>query len=118
MTYLFQVYTNEINTLFSGVAMSTIDEIKNNISLEKEKLKTLGISRIGIFGSYIKGLQKPESDIDVLIEITPESNLTLFSLLQLESDLSEKLNTKVDLVIKNDLKPFIARKVLSEVEYV
>jgi predicted nucleotidyltransferase len=98
--------------------MSTIDEIKKTLSSEKERMKKIGISQIGIFGSYVKGSQNPDSDIDILIEITSDSALTFFSLLKLESELSEMLNTKVDLVLKNDLKPFIAKQILSEVEYV
>jgi hypothetical protein len=95
-----------------------IDEIKNIIKEEKSNLSALGVKKVGIFGSFIRGEAGPESDIDILLDISTDSTLTLFSLADIEIRLSEKLNRKVDLVIKKDLKPQIGKKILSEVQYV
>jgi predicted nucleotidyltransferase len=98
--------------------MKTIDEIKSVLQSEKEELTRLGITEIGVFGSYVRGEAAIESDIDILIDISPNSSLTLLSLIELEQSLSERLNTKVDLAIKGDLKPNIGKQILSEVVYV
>jgi len=95
-----------------------IDDIKNIIKEEKSNLSALGVKKVGIFGSYIRGEAGPESDIDILLDISADSTLTLFSLVDIEIRLSEKLNRKVDLVIKSDLKPKIGENILSEVQYV
>jgi uncharacterized protein len=98
--------------------MQEIENIKNILKEEKNNLSALGIDQIGIFGSFVRGEEKPESDIDVLVNINSDSTLTLFTLVDIELRLSERLNRRVDLVIKSDLKPDIGRHILAEVEYV
>jgi predicted nucleotidyltransferase len=71
------------------------------------------VSYLGIFGSYIRGEQKPESDLDILVEF--EEAPGLFEYIQLEDYLSEILGVKVDLVMKSALKPAIAKHILEEV---
>ena len=85
---------------------------------EKNRLKPDGITEVGLFGSYARGDACESSDIDVLINLSEDSSLTLFSLIGIEQDLSEKLDAKVDLVLRRDLKPEIGKRVLSEVRYV
>jgi len=98
--------------------MLKLEEIKSILKAEKKELASLGIKDIGIFGSYIRGDAEETSDIDILVDVSPDSDLTLFSLIDIEMKLSEKFNRKVDLVIKSDLKPNIGKRILREVEYV
>jgi len=98
--------------------MIQLEEIKSILKSEKKELASLGIKDIGIFGSYIRGEAEETSDIDILVDVAPDSALTLFSLIDIEIKLSEKLNRKVDLVIKSDLKPNLGERILREVEYV
>jgi len=72
------------------------------------------VAFLGIFGSYVKGRQKRRSDLDVLVEFGSRKP-TLFEFIGLEIYLSELLGIKVDLVMKNVLKPHIGRHILSEV---
>jgi predicted nucleotidyltransferase len=74
------------------------------------------VSYLGVFGSYIRGEQKPESDLDVLVEFSRTP--TLFKFVNLENYLSEALGIKVDLVMKDALKPNIGKRILNEVEAV
>jgi predicted nucleotidyltransferase len=85
---------------------------------EKSRLARMGIRSIGLFGSVARGDDRPESDLDVLIEMERDSSLTLFSLIALEQEYSARLHQKVDLVIKDDLKPMIGQSILGEVRYV
>ncbi len=70
------------------------------------------VSDIALFGSYVRGEEKPESDLDVLVNfsILP----SLFGFIDLQIFLSEKLGINVDLVILDDLKPFLIQKVREE----
>ncbi|HPW52544.1 MAG TPA: nucleotidyltransferase domain-containing protein [Spirochaetota bacterium] len=90
----------------------------NVLHSEKERLNSLGVKSIGLFGSYLRGEADENSDIDILIDLSDDSNMTLFSLIELEQSLSFKFNKKVDLVIRRDLKRAIGEKILSEVVYV
>jgi predicted nucleotidyltransferase len=73
-------------------------------------LKRYFIKRAAIFGSFAKGNNSSNSDIDLLIE--PENNFTLFKMLQLEQEISQLINRKVDLVEYSALKPSIKNEVL------
>lgn len=75
-----------------------------------------GVDRIGLFGSFVRGEQHPDSDIDLLVEFA--SPVGLFKFMELENQLSELLGGKVDLVTRNALKPHIGKRILDEVKYV
>lgn len=98
--------------------MKDIAEIKTYLTQKKPHLRKYGITEIGIFGSYIKNSATHKSDIDILIDIQRPSTIGLLELLEIENQLSEELNTKVDLVIKSDLKPAIGAHILREVQYI
>lgn len=74
------------------------------------------ISYLGIFGSYIRGEQKLGSDLDILVEFSKTP--TIFKFVNLENHLSEALGVKVDLVMKDALKPNIGKHIMREVEAV
>ena len=96
--------------------MKEIDRILNKIRNHKlEIAKEFHIKEIGIFGSYIRGEEKADSDIDILVEF--EKPIDLFRFLDLEEMLSELSGRKVDLVSKKALKPHIGKAILKEVQY-
>jgi len=74
------------------------------------------VRQIGVFGSYLRGEEGPESDLDILVEFSKP--IDIFKFMELERFLSQELNIKVDLVSKKALKPFIGREILKEVIYV
>lgn len=81
-----------------------------------ELKKEYNVSYIGLFGSYVRGENTPESDLDVLVEFSRTP--TIFRFVHLENYLSDSLGVKVDLVMKNALKPNIGKYILKEVEAV
>jgi len=96
--------------------MKNIEQIKKKLEELKPLLKDqFKVKSIGIFGSYLKGEQKKRSDLDILVEFS--ETIGLFKFIQLENFLSEKLGVKVDLVMKDGLKPLIKEQVLKEVIY-
>lgn len=83
-----------------------IEKIKNKIL---PILKQAGVKRSSIFGSYVRGEETKNSDIDILVDFP--KNKSLLDFVGLELQLEETLGTKVDLVeyktIKPRLKPYI-----------
>ncbi|BFU89549.1 MAG: nucleotidyltransferase [Nitrospira sp.] len=75
--------------------------------------KQYHVRSLGIFGSYVRSTQRSGSDLDLLVEFTEEPSL--FEFIELEGRLSELLGVKVDLVMKDTLKPLIGRQILEEV---
>jgi predicted nucleotidyltransferase len=74
-------------------------EIKNIIL---SHLKGFNPIKVGIFGSFARGDNKKDSDIDILVEFKEAPSL--LTLIKLENDLSEILGVKVDLVTTGALK--------------
>jgi predicted nucleotidyltransferase len=74
-------------------------EIKNIIL---SHLKDFNPIKVGIFGSYARGDNKKDSDIDILVEF--KESPSLLTLIKLENDLSEIIGVKVDLVTTGALK--------------
>jgi predicted nucleotidyltransferase len=87
--------------------------------LRKEKTflkKKYKINEIGIFGSYVRGDQEKDSDIDILID--KDEAIGLLKLANLQNYLSSLIGIKVDLVIRKSLKSHIGKNILNEVVYV
>jgi predicted nucleotidyltransferase len=74
--------------------------------------KKYSVKNLEVFGSYIRGKQKRKSDLDILVEF--HETIDLFKYIELENYLSEKLGVKVDLVMKDTLKPRIKDRILNE----
>ena len=71
------------------------------------------VSYLGVFGSYVRGEQTSDSDLDLLVEFYEKPGL--FEYIELECYLSDLLGIKVDLVTRTGLKPNIGKRVLNEV---
>ena len=76
--------------------------------------RAYGVRTLGVFGSFVRDEQQPNSDLDVLVEFD-ERPLSLFQFVELENRLSDLLGVRVDLVEKATLKPAIGRHILAEV---
>jgi predicted nucleotidyltransferase len=71
------------------------------------------VASLGLFGSYVRHENRPDSDLDVLV--TFSETPSLLRLIELENHLSDLLGVKVDLVMRDALKPQIGQRVLAEV---
>ena len=93
-----------------------VENLKSQIEALKPVLRErFKVETIGIFGSYVRGEQKRKSDLDVLVEFSDPPSL--FEFVELEDFLSQKLGVKVDLVMRDALKPRIKDSILSEAVY-
>ena len=70
------------------------------------------IRSLGLFGSYVRGEQSAESDLDVLVTFSEVPSLLRF--VALENELSDLLGVQVDLVMRDALKPRLSARILEE----
>jgi predicted nucleotidyltransferase len=83
------------------------EEIRSELAALKPRLQEeYPIQELGVFGSYARGEQRPDSDLDVLV--TSAQPVTLFELVRLEDELTEQLGVTVDVVTGDSLQPRIA----------
>ncbi len=91
-----------------------LESVKRILKNQKSVLKTrFKIKDIGVFGSYARGEERPDSDIDILVEFTEP--VGFFAFLDVEEYLEKILNNNVDLVTKKALKPKIGERVIREI---
>lgn len=82
-----------------------------------ELRRRYGIVSLGVFGSYVRGEQRPGSDVDILVEFAHEAEPSFMEFLGLQGQLGAALGIKVDLVEKRGLKPYMGRRILAEALY-
>ena len=73
-----------------------------------------GVTELSVFGSAARGELRDDSDIDLLAEFDEGRSVTLFTLIDLQTELAALLGRAVDLVPKRGLKPLVRERVLTE----
>lgn len=73
-----------------------------------------GAVKIEVFGSRVKGEADPTSDLDVLVEFPEDKQMSLLDRAGLQAELSERLGIDVDLLEKEELRPYIADEIKKE----
>ena len=76
-----------------------------------------GVTRIGIFGSFVRDEQSRSSDIDVVVEIE-EDRKNIHTFMQLKRLLEKELSRKIDLGFEHSLKPIVKEKIKGQIIYV
>jgi predicted nucleotidyltransferase len=96
--------------------MKSLLEIQRTLREQESFLvEKYGVRIVGVFGSYVRQEQCPDSDLDLLIELDRPPKISLIGLVELEQYLSQLLGVKVDLAIKTNLKKRIGIRILQEV---
>ncbi|MFY9159191.1 nucleotidyltransferase family protein [Aquirufa ecclesiirivi] len=96
--------------------MTTLLDIQKTLKNHKSRLSSkYGLSNMAIFGSYGRGQQTKESDIDILVDFKRPIGIEFIDLAE---ELELLLNVKVDLVSKNGVKPDYYKLIESELNYV
>lgn len=89
--------------------------VKNNINkIKKPILKVLkkhGIKKAGIFGSFVRGEEKENSDIDILIQPTKGMGLEFVGV---KLELEDELGRRIDLVSYKGIHPLLKKQILKE----
>lgn len=78
------------------------------------KLQALGITRLSLFGSMARGEAGPESDVDLLVELDPESHFSPFELVDLQGDLRALIGRPAHFAFGSKLRPWLREDILHE----
>ena len=92
-------------------------DILRIINEQQEKIRSFGVRRCGLFGSFRHDEITPTSDVDLFVEFEPDQK-TFLNYVNLSFFLEEILGRKVELVTPESLSPYLAPDILNEVEYV
>ncbi len=98
------------------MAVQNKEQLFSLLNQHRQQLKRLGVKRFGLFGSFVRGQQQQQSDVDLLVEFEPGQK-SFDNFMRLAFFLEELLGRKVDLVTPESLSPHIGPHILREVEY-
>jgi len=94
-----------------------LKEIKKKLkNIQPELHEKYGVSKIGVFGSFSRGDEVRNSDIDILVEF--DKDIDIFEFIALKDFLSEFLSRKIDLVTEDAIKPLMKDDIMKEVVYI
>lgn len=97
--------------------MKTYQEIKKILTENLEEIRTsYKVKKLGIFGSYVRGEQNEDSDVDILV--TFEEPVSLLKLVGFKHYLQDITGIKVDVVPEKNIRPGLKDIILNEVRYI
>jgi hypothetical protein len=92
--------------------VKSLGEIQQTLREQKPYLaENYGVRNVGVFGSYARQEQRPDSDLDLLVELDRPPKISLIGLVELEDYLSQLLGVRVDVAIKTNLKKRIGARI-------
>ncbi len=94
--------------------MLTREEVLRTLERERATLQTLGVRRIGLFGSFAHGTAGPQSDLDFVVDFQPR---TFDRYMDLKLLLERLFGRPVDLVLADAVKPRLRPAILDEAVY-
>jgi predicted nucleotidyltransferase len=83
------------------------EQVIAKLRAHERELRHRGVMHVALFGSFARGQEKPDSDIDILIELAPDAAVGLFEYVGIEQYLADLLATRVDVANRNSLKAFV-----------
>jgi len=96
--------------------MLTAESILAALAAHRARIRELGVRRIGIFGSFVRGEEREESDIDILVEFE-EGRRSFDTYMDLKFFPEDLFRRKVDLVDRDAIKPDLIPYILRSVRY-
>jgi len=94
------------------------DAVRAALGALEQPLRARGVASVALFGSVVRGDARPDSDIDVLVDIDPRARFSLVDLVSLKNFLAEQLGREVDVVTRDGIEPAIRDSVFAEAERV
>jgi len=92
-------------------------DILQRLREHKREIVSYGVQRIGLFGSFVRGEQHTDSDVDLLIEFN-QTDKNFDNFMNLSFLLEDVMERKVELVTPESLSPYIRPHIEREVEFV
>lgn len=96
-------------------AAQTKNEVLDRLTNLERRLRSLGVKRLGLFGSFVREEQVPASDVDLLLEFEP-GRKCFDNFMKVAFLLEEAMGRPVELVTTEALSAHLGPRILSQVE--
>jgi uncharacterized protein len=92
-------------------------EALDTLRRSEHALRGRGVKHAALFGSVARGDHRPDSDIDIMIEIDPDARITVFEYVDLKEYIAGLFNGPVDVVNRDGLKPHVRPAAVADAIY-
>jgi uncharacterized protein len=89
-----------------------LEQVRQIVQAHREELVALGVASLMVFGSVARHEERPDSDVDMLVEFSQPTGM--FGLIRLHQFLEEQFDCQVDLGTPDSLRPRIREAALAE----
>jgi len=89
------------------IAAMKRDDILGKLKGCEAELRARGVAHAALFGSFARGEDRPDSDIDIMVEIAPDARVGLFQYAGIVRYLEEMFPARVDVANREGLKPLV-----------
>ena len=93
----------------------TRDDIIAAIRRNADAIKGKGVSKLAIFGSRACDDYRPDSDIDVLIEIEPDASFSLLNLIDVEHIIEDATGLQTQATVRRAISPRFAQRIADDI---
>jgi predicted nucleotidyltransferase len=82
-------------------------EILDRLRDNERALRARGVTHAALFGSRARGEGRPDSDIDIMVDIAPDANIDLFGYVGIKHCVEDLFPLRVDVVSRQSMKPYV-----------
>jgi hypothetical protein len=93
----------------------TRDEIIATIRDNAAALRAEGVTKLAIFGSRVRGDNRPDSDIDVLVEVKPDASFSLLNLIGVEHIIGDATGLPAQATMRRSIPPRFAERIADDI---
>jgi uncharacterized protein len=87
--------------------MMNSEEILARLRENETALRARGVSHAAVFGSRARGDNRPDSDIDIMIDVDPAAGIGVYEYVAIKDYIAELFDRSVDVVSREGLKPYV-----------
>ena len=103
--------------LYYTIRFMTRNEIIERLKEREADLPAQGVAHAALFGSIARGEERPDSDIDILVDLDPAIVVTIFDYAGVKDFIADMFDSPVDVVSSESLKPRLRSQATADAIY-
>ena len=92
-------------------------EIIARLRKNEAALRDRGVRHAALFGSCARGEERPDSDVDIMVEIDPAARIGVYEYVAIKDYIAGRFDTRVDVVRRDRLKPYVRPAAVEDAIY-